>query len=57
MPKATSTRLSSIATRNNNRVRDAFFAACVALAATVSFVTLTTASHVAHADTTSVVSR
>ena len=49
MPKATSNRLSTIASRNSNRVRDAFFAACVALAATVSFVTVTTTAHVASA--------
>ena len=49
MPKATSNRLSTIAARNSNRVRDAFFAACVALAATVSFVTVTTTAHVASA--------
>lgn len=49
MPKATSNRLSTIAARNSNRVRDAFFAACVALAATVSFITVTTASEVASA--------
>jgi hypothetical protein len=49
MPKATSNRLSTIAARNGNRVRDAFFAACVALAASVAFVTVTTASNVANA--------
>lgn len=49
MPKATSNRLSTIAARNSNRVRDAFFAACVALATTVSFVTVTSVSHVASA--------
>ena len=54
MPKANNNRLSSIAARNGNRVRDAFFAACVALAATVSFVTVTTTAHAAHAETASV---
>ncbi|HTL37081.1 MAG TPA: hypothetical protein VL326_28295 [Kofleriaceae bacterium] len=49
MPKATSNRLSTIAARNSNRVRDAFFAACVALAATVSFVTVTATAQVASA--------
>lgn len=49
MPKATSNRLSTIAARNGNRVRDAFFAACVALAATVSVVTVTATAQVAHA--------
>lgn len=44
------TRLHTIATRQSkSRVRDAFFAACVALAATVSVVTVSTASHVASA--------
>ena len=56
MPKANS-RLSSIEARNSNRVRDAFFAACVALATTVSFVTVTTASHVASAQPTQQTSR
>lgn len=47
---AMNTRLDTIATRQSkNRVRDAFFAACVALAATVSVVTVSTASHVASA--------
>jgi len=42
------TRLQTIATRQSkNRVRDAFFAACVALAAVVSISTVNTASHVA----------
>jgi hypothetical protein len=49
MPKATSNRLSTIAARNSNRVRDAFFAACVALAASVSFVAVTATAHAAHA--------
>ena len=41
-------RLDTIATRQTKtRIRDAFFAACVALAATVSIVTVQTASHVA----------
>jgi hypothetical protein len=48
-----STRLQTIATRQSkNRVRDAFFAACVALAASVSVVTVTTASHAASAEMT-----
>jgi hypothetical protein len=42
------TRLQNIATRHSqNRVRDAFFAACVALAAAVSISTVSTASHAA----------
>ena len=42
------TRLENIATRQSKtRLRDAFFAACVALAAAVSITTVTTASHVA----------
>ena len=42
------TRLANIATRQSkNRVRDAFFAACVALAAAVSISTVNTASHAA----------
>ena len=49
MPKANSNRLSTIAARNSNRVRDAFFAACVALATTVSFVAVTTTAQVASA--------
>jgi hypothetical protein len=57
MPKANSSRLSSIASRNANRVRDAFFAACVALTATVSFITVTTASHVASAQTVETTNR
>jgi len=42
------TRLDSIATRQSQtRIRDIFFAACVALAAAVSVVTVSTASHAA----------
>jgi hypothetical protein len=42
------TRLENIATRqSNSRFRDAFFAACVALAAAVSITTVSTASHAA----------
>jgi hypothetical protein len=42
------TRLETIATRQSkNRVLDALFAACVALAAVVSITTVNTASHVA----------
>ena len=41
-------RLDNIATRQSKtRLRDAFFAACVALAAAVSIVTVSTASHAA----------
>lgn len=44
------TRLSNIATRqSSSRIRDAFFAACVALAAAVSIVSLNTATHAASA--------
>lgn len=43
-------RLSSIARRQRGtRVRDAVFAACIALTAAVSIVTVSTASHVASA--------
>jgi hypothetical protein len=43
-----STRLQNIARRQSQtRLRDAFFAACVALAAAVSIVTVSTASHAA----------
>ena len=42
------TRLDNIATRQSKtRFRDAFFAACVALAAAISIVTVSTASHAA----------
>ena len=42
------TRLQNIATRQSKtRIRDAFFAACVALAAVVSITTVSTASHAA----------
>jgi hypothetical protein len=42
------TRLENIATRQSKtRLRDAFFAACVALAAAISITTVSTASHVA----------
>ena len=42
------TRLDTIATRQSQtRVRDIFFAACVALATTVSIITVTTASNAA----------
>ena len=42
------TRLENIAARQTKtRVRDAFFAACVALAAAVSITTVSTASHAA----------
>ena len=41
-------RLETIATRQQGtRLRDAFFAACVALAAAVSITTVSTASHAA----------
>jgi uncharacterized membrane protein SirB2 len=43
-----SNRLETIATRQSkNRVRDAFFAACVALAAALSIATVSAASHAA----------
>jgi hypothetical protein len=42
------TRLDNIATRQSKtRVRDAFFAMCIALAAAVSITTVSTASHAA----------
>jgi hypothetical protein len=42
------TRLDNIATRQSKtRVRDAFFALCIALAAAVSITTVSTASHAA----------
>ncbi len=42
------TRLDNIATRQSKtRLRDAFFAACVALAAAVSITTVSAASHAA----------
>ena len=42
------TRLDNIATRQSKtRLRDVFFAACVALAAAVSIATVSTASHAA----------
>jgi hypothetical protein len=48
MPTTTNRRLSTIAARQQGtRVRDAFFALCIALVATLSAVTVTTASHVA----------
>ena len=41
-------RLETIATsQSKNRVRDAFFAACVALAAALPIATVSTASHAA----------
>src|SRR5690606_40777984 len=44
----TSNRLSTIATRQRkNRIRDAFFAACVALAASLAIITVSTATHAA----------
>ena len=48
MPKANTTRLQTIVTRQSkNRVRDAFFAVMVALVATVSVTTVSAASHAA----------
>jgi hypothetical protein len=42
------TRLDNIAARQGKtRVRDAFFAACVALVAAISITTVSTASHAA----------
>ena len=42
------TRLDNIATRQSKtRLRDAFFAACVTLAAAVSIITVSAASHAA----------
>lgn len=42
------TRLDNIASRQSKtRIRDAFFAMCVALAAAVSITTVSTASHAA----------
>jgi hypothetical protein len=42
------TRLENIATRQSKtRVRDAFFAMCIAFAAAVSITTVSTASHAA----------
>jgi len=50
-------RLETIANRQSKtRIRDAFFAACVALAAAVSIVTVSTASHAA-ADSSHVAQR
>jgi hypothetical protein len=44
----THARLADIASRQKtSRVRDALFAACIALAAAVSFVSLSTAAHAA----------
>ena len=52
------TRLDSIATRQTQtRVRDLFFAACVAFAAAVSIVTVKTASHAATPDSAQVAER
>ena len=52
------TRLDTIATRQSkNRVRDFFFAACVAFAAAVSIITVQTASHAASAQSAQVASR
>ena len=46
--KTNSTRLETIATRQSKtRVRDAFFAACVTLAAALSIVAVSTATHAA----------
>ena len=53
-----STRLETIATRQSkNRVRDAFFAACVALAAAISISTVSAASHAAAAESSHVAQR
>ena len=42
------TRLDNIATRQSQtRIRDAFFAMCVAVAAAISITTVSTASHAA----------
>jgi hypothetical protein len=44
----TNRRLSTIVTRQEKtRVRDAFFALCIAVVAAISVTTLTTATHVA----------
>ena len=52
------TRLESIATRQSQtRVRDFFFAACVAFAAAVSIVTVKTASHAASPESGQVAQR
>ena len=52
------TRLDTIAARQTqNRVRDAFFAACVALATMVSVVTVTTATRAASAHSAQVADR
>jgi len=52
------TRLDTIATRQSqSRVRDAFFAACVALATMVLVVTLTTATHAASTHSAEVAQR
>ena len=52
------TRLDTIATRQSqSRVRDAFFAVCVALATMVSVVTLTTATHAASTHSAEVAQR
>jgi hypothetical protein len=46
------TRLENIADRQSKtRIRDAFFAACVALAAAISITTVSTASHAASTKT------
>jgi hypothetical protein len=48
MPTTTNRRLDTIATRQQQtRVRDVAFALCIALVATLSAATVTTASHVA----------
>jgi hypothetical protein len=52
------TRLDNIATRQSQtRLRDAFFAACVALVAMVSVITVSTASHAASTQTAQVADR
>jgi hypothetical protein len=48
MPTIPSARLTTIATRQQkSRIRDVFFALCIALVAALSIATVTTASHVA----------
>jgi hypothetical protein len=52
------TRLDTIATRQSKtRIRDLFFAGCVALAAAVSIFTVTTASHAASTSSAQVAQR
>jgi hypothetical protein len=48
MTTTTETHLTAITNRHSHRgLRDALFAACIALAAAVSITTVSTASHVA----------